>query len=311
LVPSHTLPLKGQAHIENTLRHYRDAIAYVHDQTVRHMNKGLTPDEIVEKVTLPAHLKNDPYLKESYGTVAWSVRSIFDSYLGWFSGDATDIDPLSEKERGLRLSKLMQDKMNFRDGALQILDDESSRARDHQWAAELARWAEHASTNQKERALNHQLWARALVRLGNAHVSQNARNTYLTQARELRGELVLRSPSSKEASPSFLKDMPVERFIEAMPVHLKAEDALETNIRAAISMRDTGAQYTVEIREGVAIVHSSILADVDFRIDTDSSTWKKLAALQLSPTVAIASGHLSHSGSLSKSARFLSLFEKP
>ncbi len=35
---------------------YRDAVQYVHDQTIRHMNKGLTPDELVHGVRLPPHL---------------------------------------------------------------------------------------------------------------------------------------------------------------------------------------------------------------------------------------------------------------
>jgi alkyl sulfatase BDS1-like metallo-beta-lactamase superfamily hydrolase len=34
-----------------------------------------------------------PYLHEYYGTVAWSVRAIFDGYLGWFSGMAVNLNP--------------------------------------------------------------------------------------------------------------------------------------------------------------------------------------------------------------------------
>ena len=77
LVPHHTRPLIGAEEIYQVLTNYRDAIQFVHDQTIRWMNKGLTPMEIVEKVKLPPHLARQPYLHEYYGTVAWSVRAIF------------------------------------------------------------------------------------------------------------------------------------------------------------------------------------------------------------------------------------------
>ena len=50
LVPHHTRPLIGKDTIYETLTNYRDAIQFVHDQTIRLMNQGLTPPEIVEKV---------------------------------------------------------------------------------------------------------------------------------------------------------------------------------------------------------------------------------------------------------------------
>ena len=43
LVPQHTRPLEGSEVIMETLTAYRDAIQFVHDQTVRYMNKGKSP----------------------------------------------------------------------------------------------------------------------------------------------------------------------------------------------------------------------------------------------------------------------------
>ncbi|MGX9080136.1 alkyl sulfatase dimerization domain-containing protein, partial [Klebsiella pneumoniae] len=88
MVPLHGRPVSGQDKVEEVLRITRDGIAYIHDQTVRWMNKGLTPDELVEKVKLPPHLAGyTPYLREYYGTVKHSVRQIYNGYLGWFQGD--------------------------------------------------------------------------------------------------------------------------------------------------------------------------------------------------------------------------------
>ncbi|MGB1581856.1 MAG: MBL fold metallo-hydrolase, partial [Nevskiales bacterium] len=60
IAPSHTRPLHGEEEIQRVLTNYRDAIRFVYDQTVRWMNAGLTPDEIVERVKLPEHLATEP-----------------------------------------------------------------------------------------------------------------------------------------------------------------------------------------------------------------------------------------------------------
>ncbi len=82
LVPSHTRPLQGEQEIASALTDYRDAIQFVHDQTIRGINRGLTPDELATRIELPPHLASSPYLKPFYGTVEWSVRAIFDGYRG-------------------------------------------------------------------------------------------------------------------------------------------------------------------------------------------------------------------------------------
>jgi alkyl sulfatase BDS1-like metallo-beta-lactamase superfamily hydrolase len=63
LVPSHTQPLVGQQLISDTFDAYRDAVLFVHDQTVRMMNKGYFVDDIVSNVRLPPHLEDHPYLQ--------------------------------------------------------------------------------------------------------------------------------------------------------------------------------------------------------------------------------------------------------
>ena len=100
----------------------RDAIQFVHDQTVRLMNKGLTAREIAARVKLPPHLATHPYLIEYYGTVEWSgtgchssarftgtpctVRAVYHGYLGWFSGRPAELHPLPVAEEARLLVEL-------------------------------------------------------------------------------------------------------------------------------------------------------------------------------------------------------------
>merc|ERR1719411_996564 len=110
LVPAHTRPVYGEEEIQELLTVYRDGISYVHDQTIRYMNTGMTPDEMISLIhaNMPKRLKDHPYLQEFYGTIDWSVRGIFHSYLGWFSGDAADLFPLTKTELGTRLLALLR-----------------------------------------------------------------------------------------------------------------------------------------------------------------------------------------------------------
>ena len=106
LAPSHTLPIQGKAQVEDVLTAYRDGIQFVHDQTIRLMNKGLTPDELVEAVKLPEHLANHPYLFEYYGKVEWAVRNIYNGYLGWYDANVSNLMPPSPDEEAALMAEL-------------------------------------------------------------------------------------------------------------------------------------------------------------------------------------------------------------
>ena len=108
LIPSHSRPVIGKDNVYRALTDYRDAIQFVHDQTVRHINKGLLPNEIVSKIQLPSHLSESPYLQEFYGSISSYVRSIFSGYIGWFNGNITTLHPLSPEEKAKKMIALAQ-----------------------------------------------------------------------------------------------------------------------------------------------------------------------------------------------------------
>ena len=80
LLPSHGDPVRGNAEIARRLTRYRDAILYVHDETVRGMNAGKDIYTLMREIKLPAHLD----IGEGYGNLSWSVRGIYEGYAGWF-----------------------------------------------------------------------------------------------------------------------------------------------------------------------------------------------------------------------------------
>lgn len=174
LVPSHTRPILGADNVSSALTAYHDGVKSVYDQTMAGINQGLRPDELVELVKLPAELADNPYLQEFYGTVPWAVRVIYSFHLGWFDGNATNLFPLSNKDRAQRLIELGGGEASVLQTSQQALLDQ-----EHQWAAELADYLLLVDENSREAML---VKANALRALGAQQISANARNWYLTSA---------------------------------------------------------------------------------------------------------------------------------
>ena len=69
-------PVLGGRAARAALTAYRDAIKSILDQTIQGMKQGERPAELVQHVKLPPPLAENPYLREFYGGVAWTVRGI-------------------------------------------------------------------------------------------------------------------------------------------------------------------------------------------------------------------------------------------
>jgi len=87
LIPSHGDAIIGERQIERELTRYRDAILYVHDKTVLGMNQGKDVHTLMTEISLPSDLD----IGEGYGRISWSVRGIYESYMGWFDGNPTSM----------------------------------------------------------------------------------------------------------------------------------------------------------------------------------------------------------------------------
>ncbi len=178
LVGGHTQPILGADMVKQVLSDYRDAVKFIHDKTVEGINQGLTPDELVEYVQLPEHLAKKEYLQPFYGHPDWGVRTVFNGYLGWFDGNATNLFPLPPRVEAERMVKLV----GGEDKLLQAAKD-AIAADDNQWAAQLS---DHLLAINHDDTDAKQVKADALTKLAHNMVNATARNYYLTVARELR-----------------------------------------------------------------------------------------------------------------------------
>jgi alkyl sulfatase BDS1-like metallo-beta-lactamase superfamily hydrolase len=85
LVTGHFDPISGVDRINAELTRLRDAIQYVHDQTVDGMNAGKDVRTLMQQVALPAEYE----VGQGYGKVSWDVRAIWENYSGWFHHRST------------------------------------------------------------------------------------------------------------------------------------------------------------------------------------------------------------------------------
>ncbi len=308
LVPSHTIPVSGEQAVGELLRDYRDAIQYVHDQTIRGINQGLGPDELARQVQLPPHLKSHPWLQEHYGRVSWSVRNIFNGYLGWFGGDATDLSPLPAAERAAALV----DAMGGFDQTVSLIKKAVADGR-YQWAAELA--SEVLATNDDKQVRN--LKAEAFRALAYASENPNDRHFYLTQAGELVGSIKVAQPELKSDSLAFAKSLPIGEVLASLPVNLNAEKSLDRDTRVLFEFTDTGERYGVHVRRGVAeLLHGESLEawdGADLHVKTTTGALVEVLMQARGVPAALASGDIKLAGGaldVPAFAGFLLLFKR-
>lgn len=201
LLPGHTRPIVGAENVRTTLTNYRAAIDSILRQTLSCIESGKNLDETVGAVKLPKDLAELPYLREHYGSIDWSVRSIYQGYVGWFDGMAMNLHPLSLKERAGELIPAL--------GGVEKVTEMIGAAQTNgkwQWALELCELALCMGPNSKISKMK----VDTLLELAKLETSSNGRHYYQATAHEeetmLQRELGLpataRGRSQHERRPS-------------------------------------------------------------------------------------------------------------
>ncbi|MDZ7697523.1 MAG: alkyl sulfatase dimerization domain-containing protein [Deltaproteobacteria bacterium] len=303
LIPCHTRPLSGAARIREILTHYADAIGYVHDQAVRGMNRGLTPDELAETIHLPPHLEAAPYLKPFYGKVSWSVRAMFSGNLGWFDGDSAHLQPLTRLARARMIAHLAGGPGRLLARARTYLDDENPQA-----ALELTGYLLRLDPGDQAAK---DLRVKALTALAEREQNPNARNYYLSEALEItRGRPLLQGNTISSES---LYLFPLEHFMEALTVNLDPEASAEVDQTVGFIFPDADRGFLMHVRFGVTEITSKAPGDlrpedVSILVRANSKKWRELLAGFGNP-LRIMAGFDYPKGNTIAFARFMALFQ--
>jgi len=300
LIPSHSKPIKGAKEIRKHLTDYRDAIQFVHDQTVRLINKGMTPDQIANQIQLPEHLKSSPFLKEFYGTLQWSSKNVFTGYLGWFDGNPSTLNPVSEVEEAERIIKLSGGRSKIFSEAKKSLDE-----KDYQWALQLT---DYLLLDDPSDVETKKIRTSALNFLGEMSANPNARYYYLSSAAELLP--TFKEPPLLTPTKETIENLPIEIVFEILKVNLIPEQARDKNLHLSIKFTDSLKSFSLILRNGVLEVQPFEIGGSSVQIETDEVSWKEVVTGNRSLPVSMATGLLSVTGDRVSLINFFNSFRE-
>ena len=240
----HTWPVFGQENVDAFLRRQSDVYRYIHDQTLRLANEGLTPDEIAEQIELPDALAQDFSVRSYYGTLKHNARAVYQHYFGWFDAVPANLDPLPPEDAAERYV----DAMGGLDAVI-ARAEAAFEAGEHRWGAELAQTAVFAAPD-SERA--RQTLARHYEQLGYRAESAPWRDIYLTGALEAR-----EGPNGTDVttrSNGILEVIPLQQFFAAMASRIDGLEAAERDRTFGFYFREPDGSvevWTVSLSNGV------------------------------------------------------------
>jgi alkyl sulfatase BDS1-like metallo-beta-lactamase superfamily hydrolase len=242
LFASHHWPRWGPGEADLFLRQQRDLYKFIHDQTLRLANHGLTALEIAEVLELPPSLKRAWHTRDYYGTLNHNAKAVYQRYLGWFDGNPAHLHPHPPVEAGRRYVALA--------GGAEALLAKAQAAYaegDYRWVAELAN---HLVFADPSHTAARELQANALEQLGYQAESGPWRDFYLTGASELRNP---RPPTiePRQGALGQLRSLPADALLESLAVRLNGQKAGEAAITFTAHFPDVGESFAVSVENAV------------------------------------------------------------
>ena len=238
---SHHWPTWGQEAIAEYLSLQRDLYGYLHDQTLRMINIGMTGPEIAEELELPPTLEAAWHTHGYYGSTSHNVKAVYQRYLGWFSGNPADLwthPPVARAERYLRAIGGVTATV---EAARQFVAEG-----DYRFAAELLNHVVMAEPDREEPRL---ALAEVYDHLGHGAENATWRNFYLTGALELRNGV----SSQGEPTPSIhlLLALTPDQIFDAMAIRLDGPRAWDATLRLGFFFTDLAEEHLVTLANGV------------------------------------------------------------
>jgi alkyl sulfatase BDS1-like metallo-beta-lactamase superfamily hydrolase len=231
---SHHWPRWGRDDVVTYLARQRDLYRWVHDQTMRFANHGLTAAEIAEQLALPPELAAHADATGYYGHLAHNVKAVYQRYLSWYDANPANLWKLPPVEAGRRYVELAGGPEQLLAAARHAFADG-----DYRWAAELLNhlvFADPANAEARE------LQADTFEQLGYQAESATFRNAYLTGAQELRQG---RLPSRPSRVTGYLEAMGPGHLFDVVGVRLQSEEVGGLAVAINFSFTDIGEDWVL------------------------------------------------------------------
>ena len=247
---AHGIPRWGTPVIKDFLEKHRDAYKYLHDQTVRLLNNGLTGTEIAEHLQLPAALAHEWYNRGYYGTMSQNSKAVYQRYMGWYDANPASLHALPPVAAG----KHYVDAVGGADAVL-AKADAAVVAGEYRWAAMLLN---HLVFADPENRSAREKLADVYTQLGYRAEAGTWRNIYLTGAQELRHG-VIQLPLQR-LSLDLIRATPTTMMLDLAAVRFNPDKAAGARLTLNLVLSDVNEKHLISVRNSV-LIHEAGVAD--------------------------------------------------
>ena len=301
VIAQHHWPMWGSARVVSFLKKQRDLYKFIHDQSVRLLNHGLTSTEIAEHLRLPASLAGEWSTRGYYGTLSHNAKAVYQFYLGWYDANPADLNPLPRAESALK-------QIEYMGGAEAVLKRarEDFRQGQYRWVASIASQLVFADPANKDA---RELGADALEQLGYQSEAATWRNAYLLGAAELRNGVPQRPGAA--ANAELLKGITIDLAFDFLGVRLNAVKAEGKRIVINWNFTDLKQVYVMNL-ENSALTHTSgkLSENADASITLTRAALDAVTLKERSFIGSVVTGDVMISGNPLKLAELFGLFDE-
>lgn len=303
LIGQHHWPTWGRAAVIDHLEAQRDLYKHIHDQTLRHMNKGWRPAEIAEVVALPPGLAERWSVRGYYGSVSHNVKAVYQRYLSWYDGNPCNLHALPPAPAAAKFVEYMG-------GAAAVI----ARARtdfakgEFRWVAQVMKEVVYAEPDNIEARA---LCADALEQMGYQAESATWRNAFLYGAQELRHGVV-KMPARGILSADTLAGLSSDILFDMMAVRLDPEKAAGQAMVINWQFTDRGEKLSLTLKHCTLSHRPGEWSDrAAATIVTTRATLDAVILGRLKLPDALASGAVRIEGDAARLAALFAMFDQP
>lgn len=265
---SHHWPTWGAARCMTFLGQQRDLYAYLHDQTLRMLNAGMTGSEIAEAMVLPPALEQAWHTHGYYGSVSHNVKAIYQMYMGWYDGNPARLWQHVPEEAAKRYVAAMGGVDAAVGIAKQAFDEQ-----DYRWAAEVLDRVLFADPSNGAATT---LQADTLEQLGFGSENGTWRSEFLAGATELRkGNF---GTPTATASPDMMAALTPGQVFDAIAIRVNGPKAWDENLSIGIDLADVGESYRLDLHNGVLVHHPADVVGADLVLHLPKAALVRLLA---------------------------------
>jgi len=301
LIAQHQWPTWGADKIAAFLKKQRDLYKFIHDQSVRLINRGYTPNDIAETLKMPMSLATDWSTRGYYGTLSHNAKAIYQKYLGWYDANPANLSPLPPVEHARKTVEYMG-------GAAAVIarGREDFKAGNYRWVASVMNQVVFADPANRQA---RELGADALEQLGYQAEAATWRNAYLMGAMELRNG-VTPLPSAGALSFDVIKSIPIEMIFDLWAVRLNPEKAEGKAMVLNWRFTDVGEQLTLNLENSALTnLRGKLAAKADAGFTLTRATLDSILLRQTTFANAIKAGDIKVEGEPGKLGELVAMLD--